>query len=49
MKESLIYKILKYFNDYKAVRNGRIKERVYNRLLGKLFGKAFKWMITDQE
>lgn len=39
---SFIYKFLKYYNDVKAVKNGRIKERIYNRLLGKLFGRAFK-------
>lgn len=39
---SAIYKALKYYNDIKAIRNGRIKERIYNRLLGKLFGRAFK-------
>jgi len=42
MKESSIYKFLKYFNDYKAVKKGRIKERIYNRLIGKLFGRFFK-------
>lgn len=39
---SAIYTALKYYNDVKAIRKGRIKERIYNRILGKLFGRAFK-------
>ena len=42
MKESTIYKMLKYFNDFKAVKNGRVKQRVENRLMGKLFGRLFR-------
>lgn len=37
-----IYKALKYYNDVKAIRKGKVKERVFNRVLGKIFGKAFK-------
>lgn len=39
---SAIYKALKYYNDVKSVQNGRIKERIYNRILGKLFGRSFR-------
>jgi hypothetical protein len=41
MKESTIYKLLKYFNDFKAVKKGKIKQRIENRLLDKFFGRFF--------
>lgn len=41
---SLIYKVLKVVNDVKAVKNGRIVERLGWRVAGKLSGKLFgKW------
>lgn len=42
---SIIYKALKYFNDARAVKNGRIGKRIGWRLSGKgagrLFGRLF--------
>jgi len=35
---SFIYKFLKYFNDVKAVKNGRIAKRIGWRVGGKISG-----------
>ena len=44
--ESLIYTLLKYYNDYKAIKNGKIAQRIGRRVTGKitgrLMGKLFK-------
>ena len=41
---SLIYAILKYFNDLKAIKNDRIVNRIGWRIAGKVSGKFFgKW------
>lgn len=43
---NLIYTMLKYFNDLKAIKNGRIVKRIGWRIAGKvsgrLFGRIFK-------
>lgn len=37
--KSLIYKMLKYSNDYRAIKKGRIGRRVGRRVYGKATGK----------
>lgn len=39
MKERDIYSALKYYNDYKAVKNGTILRRIARRLFGKVAGR----------
>jgi len=44
--KNLLYKILKYSNDYNAIKKGKVGRRVGRRIAGKasgrLFGKIFK-------
>lgn len=37
--KSLIYSVLKYSNDYKAVKNNKVGRRVGRRIYGKVTGK----------
>jgi len=43
---NVIYKLLKYINDFKAIKNNRIGKRigwrVSGKVTGRLFGKLFK-------
>lgn len=39
MSERTIYRMLRAYNDYKAVKNGRIGRRVGRRIYGRLTGK----------
>lgn len=39
---SILYKSAKLLGDMDAVRKGRIKERLYNRLKGKLLNRTFR-------
>lgn len=42
--KSTIYKLLKYSNDYNAVRKGKVGRRVQRRIYGKATGRlARKW------
>lgn len=34
-----IYQALKYYNDYRAVRNGRVGRRILRRIYGKVTGR----------
>lgn len=36
MNMSLIYKILKYINDFRAIKNNRIGKRIWWRIGGKI-------------
>jgi hypothetical protein len=38
---NLIYKLLKYINDFKAIKNNRVMKRVGWRVSGKLSGRLF--------
>ena len=38
---NLIYKLLKYINDFKAIKNNRVIKRVGWRVIGKLSGRLF--------
>ena len=41
---NFIYKFLKYFNDAKAIKKGKVKESIYFRIYAKGSGKLFsKW------
>ena len=37
--KSTIYKLLKWSNDYNAVKKGKVGKRVKRRAAGKMFGK----------
>lgn len=39
MSQRTIYQILKYWNDYKAVKNGRMGRRIGRRVYGKVTGR----------
>ena len=43
--KSLIYKLLKYHNDYNAIKKGRIAKRIGWRVSGKLTGRLFGWLF----
>ena len=38
----ILYTTAKYLGDVDAVKKGRVKERVFNRIVGKLTSKLFK-------
>lgn len=38
----MLYTTAKYLGDIDAVKKGRVKERLYNRVIGKLTSKLFK-------
>lgn len=40
---SLLYTIAKLLGDLNAIKRGRISERLFNRGLGKVFGRFFRW------
>ncbi|AYP68395.1 hypothetical protein HWB91_gp25 [Bacillus phage vB_BboS-125] len=44
--KSMLYKMLKYSNDYNAIKKGKVGRRIGRRVAGKatgrLFGKLFK-------
>jgi len=39
---SLLYTIAKLLGDINAIQRGRISERLFNRGLGKVFGRFFR-------
>lgn len=39
---TILYTVAKYLGDIDAIRKGRVKQRVRNRLLGKITGRMFK-------
>ena len=42
MSERTIYRMLRAFNDFKAVKNGRVGRRVYGKVTGRLARKFFR-------
>lgn len=38
----LLYTTAKYLGDIQAIRQGRVKQRIWNRIVGKLTGRFFK-------
>jgi len=40
--KSLVYTMLKYSNDYNAVKKGKIGRRILRRATGRTAGKIFK-------
>lgn len=39
---TILYTVAKYLGDVDAVRKGRVKQRIKNRLIGKITGRLFK-------
>lgn len=39
---TILYTLAKYLGDVDAIRKGRIKQRIKNRLIGKVTGRFFK-------
>lgn len=39
---TILYTVAKYLGDINAVKRGRVKERVQNRIIGKFTGRLFK-------
>ena len=39
---TILYTVAKYLGDIDAVRKGRVKQRIKNRLIGKVTGRLFK-------
>ncbi|CDQ42123.1 hypothetical protein BN990_04503 [Virgibacillus salexigens] len=39
---TLLYKTAKYLGDINAIRRGRVKQRIKNRIIGKFTGRLFK-------
>lgn len=39
---TILYTLAKYLGDVDAIRKGRIKQRIKNRLIGKVTGRLFK-------
>jgi len=45
MKQNDIYKVLKYFNDMKALKNGKLGKRILRRAIGKVVGRFMNKII----
>lgn len=43
--KSRIYKFLRIWNDYDAIRKGRVKQRLGRRILGRIAGKGIGRLI----
>ena len=39
---SVLYALARWLGDFNAVRRGRVGRRIYNRGIGRLFGRLFK-------
>lgn len=42
---SLMYRSARLMGDYQAVRRGRVPQRIYNRLLGRVLGAVFRSLM----
>lgn len=39
---TILYKTARILGDMNAIKRGRVKERIYNRVKGKITGRLFK-------
>lgn len=39
---TILYKTARLLGDINAIKRGRVKERIHNRIIGKITGRLFK-------